>query len=117
MANDFDHQPNIMLKPLTLKFLAAYIAVFILLSLWLYLYPHYVDSPLGIVWAMPYFSIYVFHHIGMPGLLQHDGACGWGWCAPSIFGWGFLGFFWGLIAWLFAWASACIASKVMKTRE
>lgn len=97
-----------MFKPRTLKFLAAYIAVFILLSLVVHIRPDYADSPLGVALAIPYLSIYLFHSIGVPGLLQHNGACGWGWCAPSIFGWGFLCFFWSLITWLFAWASASL---------
>jgi hypothetical protein len=31
---------------------------------------------------VPFISVYAIHSLGIPGLLQHDGACGWGWCAP-----------------------------------
>ena len=92
-----------MLQSRTLKFLAAVIAFFVLLSLPGLVWPGYLDSPAGLIVAVPYLSIYVFHKIGIPGLLEHNGACGWGWCAPTIFGWGFLCVFWFLIAWLLAW--------------
>ena len=65
-------------------------------------FPAYLDSPLGLLAAIPYLSIYLFHALGSPGLLQHDGACGWGWCAPSLMGWAFLLLLWGGLAWLAA---------------
>ena len=65
-------------------------------------FPAYLDSPLGLLAAIPYLSIYLFHALGLPGLLQHDGACGWGWCAPSLAGWVFLLLLWGGLAWLAA---------------
>jgi len=65
-------------------------------------FPAYLDSPLGLLAAIPYLSIYLFHALGIPGLLQHDGACGWGWCAPSLAGWVFLLLLWGGLAWLAA---------------
>jgi hypothetical protein len=71
-----------MFQPRTIKFLAAFIAVFILLLLPAFVWPGYLDSPVGIVVALPYISIYLFHSIGIPGLLQNNGACGWGWCTP-----------------------------------
>jgi hypothetical protein len=92
-----------MFKPRTLKFLAAVIAFFVLLSLPGLVWSGYLDSPAGLVVAVPYLSIYLFHKIGIPGLLEQNSACGWGWCAPTIFGWGFLCVFWFLVAWLFAW--------------
>jgi hypothetical protein len=92
-----------MFQPRTLKFLAIFIAVFILLLLPGLVWPGYLNSPMGIVVAIPYLSIYLFHSIGIPGLLQNNGACGWGWCAPTIFGWIFLGVFWVLVVWLLAW--------------
>lgn len=95
-----------MLKPRTLKFLAAFIIAFIVLMLPAVVWPKYLDSPIGITLALSYLSIYLFHQIGIPGLLQHNGLCGWGWCAPSIFGWVFLCVFWLGVAWLVAWAAA-----------
>ncbi len=92
-----------MLHSRTLKFFAAIIAIFLLLSLPALVWPSYLDSPAGLIVAVPYLSIYLFHKIGIPGLLEHNGLCGWGWCAPTLSGWGFLFTFWLLIAWLLAW--------------
>jgi hypothetical protein len=76
--------------------------------LWLpYLFwTEYLDTPLGIVAVFPVLSVYIFHGIGIPGLLQNDGACGWGWCAPTPFGWVFLVILWLLAFWTVAWAIA-----------
>lgn len=65
-------------------------------------WPAYLDSPVGVLAVVPYLSIYLFHGLGVPGLLQHAGACGWGWCAPTMFGWTFLVVFWLGVAWLLA---------------
>ena len=100
-----------MLQTRTLKFLAALVALLLVLLLPGKFWPGYLDSPVGIVVAIPYLSIYLFHSIGVPGLLQHNGMCGWGWCAPTVFGWVFLGVFWGIVVWLLAWAAASITSK------
>jgi hypothetical protein len=50
----------------------------------------------------PLLSIYAFHRFGVPGLLQHNGLCGWSWCEPTAFGWVFLGIFWTGVLWLVA---------------
>lgn len=100
-----------MLQPRTLKFFTAIIATFLLLSLPALVWPGYLDSPAGLIMAVPYISIYLFHAIGTLGLLEHDGACGWGWCAPTIFGWGFLCMFWLLIAWLLAWGLSSLTRR------
>ena len=99
-----------MLQARTLKFLAAMIAGLILLALPGLAWPAYLDTPIGLIVALPYLSIYLFHSIGIPGLLQHHGACGWGWCPPSVFGWVFLCSFWLLIAWLLAWGLASLSA-------
>ncbi len=65
-------------------------------------WPGYLDSPIGVLAAVPYLSIYLFHGLGVPGLLQNNGACGWGWCAPTPFGWVFLLVVWLGMAWLLA---------------
>jgi hypothetical protein len=74
------------------------------LLLWApYFFNHqYLDTPFGIVAVFPILSIYIFHGIGIPGVLQNDGACGWGWCAPTPFGWVFLVIFWLLVVWAVA---------------
>lgn len=81
-----------------LLILAAYFSLWALT----YFVPSAFDSPLGLIVAIPFISIYLFHSIGIPGLLQHHGACGWGWCAPSVFGLVFIITFWLLMVWLFA---------------
>ena len=98
-----------MFQPRTLKFFAAIVAMFLLLTLPALVWPSYPDSPVGLIVAIPYLSIYLFHKIGIPGLLEHNGLCGWGWCAPSTFGWVFLFTFWLLIAWLLAWGISSLS--------
>lgn len=65
-------------------------------------WPGYLDSPMGLLLVVPYMSIYLFDMLGIPGLLQNNGLCGWGWCAPSLFGWIFLGAVWIGVSWLVA---------------
>ncbi|WP_398311954.1 hypothetical protein [Zoogloea sp.] len=76
-------------------------AYFLVLSPALF-WPSYLDSPVGVLVALPYLSVYLFHALGVPGLLVNDGACGWGWCAPTVFGWCFIVAFWLGLAWLVA---------------
>lgn len=49
--------------------------------------PGYLDSPAGLLVAAPFLSVYLLHALGLPGLLDNNGLCGWGWCAPSLLGW------------------------------
>lgn len=56
-------------------------------------WPKYMDSPVGILLDFPYLSVYLFHSLGVPGLLEHTGACGWGWCNPTWFGFAFIAVF------------------------
>jgi hypothetical protein len=106
-----------MFQPRTLKLLAAFIAGYILLLLPAIVWPGYLDSPAGLIVAIPYISIYLFHRIGIPGLLQNNGACGWGWCAPTLFGWMFLCIVWLLVVWLLAWALAGNKPRSTDTRN
>ncbi|MDO9291200.1 MAG: hypothetical protein Q7U09_06445 [Hydrogenophaga sp.] len=62
-------------------------------------FPGYLDSPIGVLALLPYLSVYLFHTLGVPWLLQNNGACGWGWCMPTPFGWAFLLCFWLGLAW------------------
>ena len=81
-----------------------FLIIFIYIILWLLvnIWPKYLDSSLGLIIAFPLLSIYLFNAIGIPGLLQNDGACGWGWCSPTIFGWIFLVTFWLVVVWFIA---------------
>ncbi|HEX7555352.1 MAG TPA: hypothetical protein VF338_01915 [Leptolinea sp.] len=91
-----------MFTRLTLKFFAVFLLIYLFLLLPGLVWPAYYDSPLGLLAALPYLSIYLFHGIGIPFLLQNDGACGWGWRAPTPFGWVFLLSFWLVLVWLCA---------------
>lgn len=83
----------------TLKVMALIIGVYALLCLPGLVWPQYLDSPIGLLAAIPFLSVYAFHAIGIPGLLEHNGACGWGWCAPTPFGWVFIAAVWLLVVW------------------
>jgi hypothetical protein len=100
-----------MLKPRTLKILALIVMGYVLLVLPGLFWPSYFDSPAGFLVLVPGLSIYVFHKVGVPGLLEHNGLCGWGWCSPTVFGWVFLVAFWVLVSWLVAWGVASLASR------
>jgi hypothetical protein len=95
-----------MLKPRTLKCLALMLVGFGLLLLLAGIFP---DSPAGIVLVGPILSVYVLHKLGVPGLLEHDGFCGWGWCSPTLLGWLVAAALWLAVAWLLAW---CIQSLI-----
>ena len=60
---------------------------------------------------LPFLSIYLFHELGIPGLLQHGGRCGWGWCSPTAWGWVFLALFWLGVAWVLAWGLARLTAR------
>lgn len=90
----------------TILLLLGLVGVFGLVGLPAVWWPEYLDSPAGVVFALPYLSIYLFHSAGVPGLLLHNGACGWGWCPPTRFGWVFLCAVWLVVTWLVAWGLA-----------
>lgn len=88
----------------TLRVFIVMVTLYVLLALPALKWPAYGDSPIGLIFVAPYTSIYFFHTVDIPGLLQSNGACGWGWCAPTSFGWAFLVCFWLMITWLLAFA-------------
>lgn len=92
-----------MLTRRTLLLLAALACIHALLWLPAAFSARYLDSPFGLVAAFPVLSIYLFNMLGIPGLLQNGGACGWGWCPPTLFGWIFMATAWLLLAWVVAW--------------
>jgi hypothetical protein len=95
-----------MLHPRTLKILAVLLVVYALAVLPAYLGPSYLEEASSYFVLVPFLSIYAFHELGIPGLLVSNGACGWGWCSPTAFGWVFLAVFWIAVAWLIAWGVA-----------
>jgi len=100
-----------MFKPRVLKTLAIIVIIYFLLLSPGLIWPKYLDSPVGLLAAFPFLSVYLFHGIGIPFLLEHNGACGWGWCAPTLFGWIFISVFWLLVTWLLAAFFANITGK------
>lgn len=104
-----------MLKPRTLKFLAFFVAGYFLLLLPGAIWPEYFDTPAGLLLLMPYFTVHIFHKLGVPGLLEHNGLCGWGWCSPTVFGVVFVAAFWLFVAWAGAWALAMLSSHFRRT--
>lgn len=100
-----------MLEPRTLKFLAGLLVAYGLLVLPAYWGPAPLEALGGILVMVPYLSVHLFHKLGVPGLLEHGGACGWGWCAPTLAGWVVLAVFWLGVAWLVAWGLAWLTSR------
>ncbi len=100
-----------MFQPRVLKIAALIIAGYAVLVLAGLFWPAYQNSPANIATLVPLLSVYVFHHAGVPGLLEHDGLCGWGWCSPTLFGWAFVAVFWLVAVWLAAWGIAAFAGK------
>jgi hypothetical protein len=90
----------------TLKFLAALLAAYALIVMLAYLGPASLPEFISYFVLVPLLSLYFFHRLGIPGLLEHNGACGWGMCSPTALGWAFLAVFWLSVAWLIAWALA-----------
>jgi hypothetical protein len=101
-----------MFERRTFKYLAAIVASYVALILPGAIWSSYLDSPAGYLLLVPYFSIAVFHKLGVPGLLEHDGLCGWGWCSPTVFGWIFAVALWLLLAWLCAWMLATLSWRL-----
>jgi hypothetical protein len=66
---------------------------------------------------MPYLFIYLFDWLGVPWLLVGRGTCGWGWCAPSWFGWVFVCAVWMGLAWGVAWALAMTTIRLIQWRS
>jgi hypothetical protein len=91
-----------MLRARTLRIFAGLLIGYALLTSAAYWGPGYLAAMGSFFILVPYLSIYIFHRIGIPGLLEHNGLCGWGWCAPTKFGWAFLVTFWIGIAWIVA---------------
>ncbi len=100
-----------MLLPRTLKILAALLSGYALLAIPAYWGPSFLEPMSSHVVIVPLISIYIFHKLGIPGLLEHNGACGWGLCAPTAFGWAFLVIFWIGVTWLIAWGLARLTTR------
>ncbi len=78
---------------------------------------NYLQSPIGVLVYVPYLSVYLFDWLGVPWLLVDGGTCGWGWCAPSWFGWVFVAAAWAGLAWLAAWVLTWGATRLIRLRS
>jgi hypothetical protein len=101
----------------TLKIVVIMVLGYALLTIPLYMSPVYAQSPAGLLVLVPFLSIYLFHKIGVPGLLEHNGLCGWGWCSPTAFGWVFLVAFWLALIVLIAWGIAGWTLRVSHRKD
>jgi hypothetical protein len=106
-----------MLQRRTLKILAGILGGYAVLSIPAWWGPAYLEAISGYVYIVPILSIYLFHSLGIPGLLEHNGLCGWGLCSPTPFGWTFLVLLWVGIAWLVARAVARLTSRLRGVRS
>ncbi|MEO7860882.1 MAG: hypothetical protein ABIU05_10635 [Nitrospirales bacterium] len=75
-----------MLRSLTFKILAALIAAYLLILAPALAWPGYLDSPSGLLVLIPFFTVHILNKAGVPGVLEHDGYCGWGICSPTPLG-------------------------------
>lgn len=100
-----------MLSPRTLKFLGALLAAYVLLVILAYWGPSYLEGVSVYAVMVPLFSVYLFHKLGIPGLLEHNGACGWGLCSPTVFGWAVVVVFWTGVVWFSAWGLARLTER------
>jgi hypothetical protein len=90
----------------------ALVAAYILIASPAYIGPAALGEYSAALVSPVMLSLYVFHRLGVPGLLEDDGLC-WSWCGPSAFGVLFLLVFWLGAAWLAAWA----LSRVLARRQ
>jgi hypothetical protein len=78
---------------------------------WLF-WPLFRESFLGKVVGVPPFSIYLFEHLGVPGLTDRSN-CDWMWCKPTLLGIVVAAAVWLGAAWL---VSIGIARWIRSTR-
>src|SRR2546422_10501598 len=95
-----------MLSRRTVSILAGLLSAYVVLSLPAWVGPAFLEEISSDIYLTPILAIYRFHALGVPGLLEHGGACGWGWCSPTASGWAFLIVFWVGVAWCVAWGVA-----------
>ena len=95
-----------MIKWGTTKLFAWIISTYAILSLIVFTFKEILNFyVVTIILGFPYYTVYIFHRIGVPGMLEHNGYCGWGLCSPTTFGWVLSICFWVFVAWLIAWGS------------
>jgi len=98
------------------KVFVLFVGVYAILLLPALFVDSYLQSPIGVLVFVPYLSVYLFDWLGVPWLLVDGGKCGWGWCAPSWFGWVFVGVVWTGLAWLVARSLSWCAIRLIRKR-
>ena len=95
----------------TLAILAGLLLVYALLVVAVFRGPSWLEVPGAAAAFAPYLLALLLHKLGLPGVLEHNGLCGWGLCAPTPLGW-LLAVALGLAAlWLLAWALARLLKR------
>ena len=100
-----------MVERRTAAIFATLVAAYFLLAAPAYVGPSGLGEYSAIVVMPVILSLYLFDRVGVPGLLENDGLCGWGWCGPTAFGLVFLALFWLGVAWLAAWGLARLLAR------
>lgn len=101
-----------MLNLRTVKIFIGIWIAYAVLSLPAWFGPAFLEGISSVIYLTPILAVYIFHKFGIPGLLQHNGYCGWGICAPTVTGWVVLVTFWAGVAWLVAWGIARLTSRL-----
>jgi hypothetical protein len=95
----------------TAKVFVALVSTYVLLSLPAWFGPTFLEGISSVIYMTPILAVYLLHTLGVPGLLEHNGHCGWGLCSPTIFGWTFLAVFWVCVLWFLAWGIARVTLR------
>jgi len=91
--------------------------VYVLLVLPGLFWPSYLDTAAGVLILAPSIIVYLLHDLGLPGLLEKDGACGWTMCSPTVWGWMVVGLLWIGIAGCIAFGCAALGSRCSFGRQ
>jgi hypothetical protein len=101
-----------VLERRTLAILGVLALVYALIVAAAYAGPAVIAEPSAMIVIFTVLSAHLFHHFGVPGLLEHGGLCGPVPCAPTPLGWAFIVLFWLALAWLLAWGLARLYARL-----
>ena len=96
-----------MLNRRTVKIFTGLWVAYALLSLPAWVGPAFLQEISSHIYLTPIWAVHIFHYLGVPGLLEHAGGCGWSLCSPTASGWAFLIVFWAGVAW-------CVAGRLAR---
>jgi len=97
----------------TAKIFVGVLIAYTLLSLPAWFGPAFLERISTYIYIAPILAVYVFHSLGVPGLLRHGGHCGWGFCSPTVTGWVVLVMLWAGVVWIVAFGIARLTSRSM----